>query len=155
MRYIRSSLFIAVVWLLLSGHYTALILSFGAVSSLIVVWFMWRMDRVDEDLGVPPMRPRVLYYLVWLMWQVVLSNIDLVRRIWDPALPIRPTWQRLDIKVTSSLAKTLYANSITLTPGTLTTDVREDHFMVHSLTPDGIEDLRKGGMEEQIQRMGV
>ena len=155
MRYIRSSLFIAAVWLLLSGHYTALILSFGAVSSLIVVWFMWRMDRVDEDLGVLPMRPRVLYYLLWLMWQVVLSNIDLVRRIWDPALPIRPTWQRLDIKVTSSLAKTLYANSITLTPGTLTTDVREDHFMVHSLSPDGIEDLRKGGMEEQIQRLGI
>ena len=155
MRYIRSSLLVAVVWLLLSGHYTPLILSFGAVSSLIVVWFMWRMDRVDEDLGVPPMRPRVLYYLLWLMWQVVLSNIDLVRRIWDPALPIRPTWQRLDIKVTSSLAKTLYANSITLTPGTLTTDVMEDHFMVHSLTPDGIEDLRKGGMEEQIQRLGI
>ena len=90
-----------------------------------------------------------------LMWQVVLSNIDLVRRIWDPTLPIRPTWQRLDIKVTSPLAKTLYANSITLTPGTLTTDVREDHFMVHSLSPDGIEDLRKGGMEEQILRLGI
>lgn len=155
MRYIRTSLIVAVVWLLLSGHYTALILSFGAVSSLIVVWFMWRMDRVDEDLGAPPMHPRVLYYLLWLMWQVVLSNIDLVRRIWDPTLPIRPTWQRLDIKVTSSLAKTLYANSITLTPGTLTTDVREDHFMVHSLSPDGIEDLRKGRMEEQIQRLGI
>jgi multicomponent Na+:H+ antiporter subunit E len=155
MRYIRSSLIVAAVWLLLSGHYTALILSFGAVSSLIVIWFMWRMDRVDEQLGVLPMRPRVLYYLLWLMWQVVLSNIDLVRRIWDPTLPIRPTWQRLDIKVTSSLAKTLYANSITLTPGTLTTDVREDHFMVHSLSPDGIEDLRKGGMEEQIQRLGI
>ena len=155
MRYIRSSLFVAVVWLLLSGHYTALILSFGAVSVLIVIWFMWRMERVDEKLDVLPMRPRVLYYLLWLMWQVVLSNIDLVRRIWDPTLPIRPTWQRLDIKVTSSLAKTLYANSITLTPGTLTTNVREDHFMVHSLSPDGIEDLRKGGMEEQIQRLGI
>ena len=155
MRYIRSSLIVAVVWLLLSGHYTALILSFGAVSSLIVIWFMWRMERVDEKLDVLPMRPRVLYYLMWLMWQVVLSNIDLVRRIWDPTLPIRPTWQRLDIKVTSPLAKTLYANSITLTPGTLTTDVREDHFMVHSLSPDGIEDLRKGGMEEQILRLGI
>ena len=155
MRYIRSSLIVAAVWLLLSGHYTALILSFGAVSSLIVIWFMWRMDRVDEQLGVLPMRPRVLYYLLWLMWQVVLSNIDLVRRIWDPSLPIRPTWQRLDIRVTSPLAKMLYANSITLTPGTLTTNVREDHFMVHSLTSDGIEELRKGDMERQIQRLGI
>ena len=155
MRYIRSSLYIAAVWLLLSGHYTALILAFGAVSVLIVVWFMWRMDRVDGELGGLPMRPRLLYYLLWLMWQVVLSNIDLVRRIWDPTLPIQPTWQRLDIKVTSPLAKTLYANSITLTPGTLTTDVREDHFMVHSLSPDGIEGLRKGAMERRIRDLGI
>jgi multicomponent Na+:H+ antiporter subunit E len=155
MRYIRSTLVVAIIWLLLSGHYTALILSLGVLSVLIVTWFLWRMDRVDGELGVVPIRPRLLYYLLWLMWQVVLSNIDLVRRILDPALPIQPTWQRLDIKVTSTLAKTLYANSITLTPGTLTTDVREDHFMVHSLSPDGIEELRKGEMEKQIQRLGI
>ena len=155
MRYIRSIFVGAVIWLLLSGHYTALILSLGVLSVLIVTWFLWRMDRVDGELGVLPMRPRLLHYLLWLMWQVVLSNIDLVRRIWNPALPIRPTWQRLDIKVTSTLAKTLYANSITLTPGTLTTDVRDDHFMVHSLSPDGIEELRKGEMEKQIQRVGI
>ena len=155
MRYLRSALVVAAVWLLLSGHYTMLILSLGVVSVLIVTWFLWRMDRVDGELGVLPIRPRLLYYLLWLMWQVVLSNIDLVRRIWDPALPIRPTWQRLDIKVTSTLAKTLYANSITLTPGTLTTDVGEDHFMVHSLSPEGIEELRKGEMERQIQRLGI
>jgi multicomponent Na+:H+ antiporter subunit E len=155
MRYIRSTLVVAILWLLLSGHYTALILSLGVLSVLIVTWFLWRMDRVDGELGVVPIRPRLLYYLLWLMWQVVLSNIDLVRRILNPALPIQPTWQRLDIKVTSTLGKTLYANSITLTPGTLTTDVGEDHFMVHSLSPDGIEDLRKGEMERQIQRLGI
>ena len=155
MRYIRSLLVLAAIWLLLSGHYTGLILSLGVLSVLVVTWFVWRMDRVDGELGVLPMRPRLLYYLLWLMWQVVVSNIDLVRRIWDPTLPIRPTWQRLDIKVSSVLAKTLYANSITLTPGTLTTDVREDHFMVHSLSPDGIDELRKGGMEKQIQRLGI
>jgi multicomponent Na+:H+ antiporter subunit E len=155
MRYIRSLLVLAAIWLLLSGHYTGLILSLGVLSVLVVTWFIWRMDRVDGERGVLPMRPRLLYYLLWLMWQVVVSNIDLVRRIWDPTLPIRPTWQRLDIKVSSVLAKTLYANSITLTPGTLTTDVREDHFMVHSLSPDGIDELKKGGMEKRIQRLGI
>ena len=155
MRYIKSALFFAIIWLLLSGHYTTLILSLGALSVLVVTWFVWRMDRGDGELGVLPMRPRLLNYLLWLRWQVVLSSIDLVRRIWDPTLPIRPTWQRLDIKVTSPLAKMLYANSITLTPGTLTTDVREDHFMVHSLTSDGIDELRKGRMEKQIQRLRI
>ena len=72
MRYIRSALFVAVVWLLLSGHYTALILSLGVLSVAIVTWFLWRMDRVDRELGVLPMRPRLMYYLLWLMWQVVL-----------------------------------------------------------------------------------
>ena len=155
MRYIRTALTVAIIWLLISGHYSVLILSLGALSVLTVTWLFRRMDRVDGQIAVLPMRPRLLYYLLWLMWQIVLSNIDLVRRIWDPSLPIRPTWQRLDIKVTSSLAKMLYANSITLTPGTLTTDVKEDHFMVHSLTPDGIDELRKGDMEKQIQRLGI
>ena len=155
MYYLFLAVSLSLFWVLLSGHYTTLILSLGFLSVLIVSWFIQRMDRVDGERGVLPMRPRLLYYLLWLMWQVVLSNIDLVRRILDPALPIRPTWQRLDIKVTSTLAKTLYANSITLTPGTLTTDVRDDHFMVHSLSPEGIEDLRKGEMERQIQRLGI
>jgi multicomponent Na+:H+ antiporter subunit E len=155
MYYLFLAVSLSLFWVLLSGHYTTLILSLGFLSVLIVIWFIRRMDRVDGELGVLPMRPRLPYYLLWLMWQVVLSNIDLVRRILDPALPIRPTWQRLDIKVTSTLAKTLYANSITLTPGTLTTDVRDDHFMVHSLSPEGIEDLRKGEMERKIQRLGI
>jgi multicomponent Na+:H+ antiporter subunit E len=94
-------------------------------------------------------------YFGWLLWQVVLSNIDVARRIWNPSLPIRPTWQRLDTEVTTPLEKTLYANSITLTPGTLTTDVREDHFMIHSLTPEGIEELRKGEMERRIKRLRI
>jgi multicomponent Na+:H+ antiporter subunit E len=94
-------------------------------------------------------------YFVWLLWQVVMSNIDVARRIWDPSLPIRPSWQRLDTGVSTPLEKTLYANSITLTPGTLTTDVHEDHFMIHSLTPEGIEELRKGEMEARIKRLGV
>ncbi|MEJ2321564.1 MAG: Na+/H+ antiporter subunit E [Gammaproteobacteria bacterium] len=64
-------------------------------------------------------------------------------------------WQRLDTSVSTPLEKTLYANSITLTPGTLTTDVREDHFMIHSLSPEGIEELRKGEMEKRIRRLGV
>ena len=152
MRYIRSALFVAVVWLLLSGHYTGLILAFGLVSVLIVVWFMWRMDRADGELGVLPMRPRLLYYLLWLMWQVVLSNIDLVRRIWDPTLPIRPTWQRLDIKVTSALAKTLYANSITLTPGTVSVDLRENEILVHGLTEELCDVAAITDMGEKVAR---
>ena len=64
MRYIRLALLVAITWLLLSGHYTILILSLGVLSVLTVTWFVWRMDRVDGELAVLPMRPRLFYYLL-------------------------------------------------------------------------------------------
>lgn len=155
MRYLRAVVLVSAFWLLLSGHYTALILGLGVLSVLLVTWFLHRMDKVDGEVNF--LRPSVRFfgYLGWLFWQVVLSNIDVARRIWAPSLPIQPNWQRLDTKVSTPLEKTLYANSITLTPGTLTTDVKGDHFMIHSLTQAGIDDLRKGEMEARIRRLGI
>lgn len=151
--FLSASLF--TFWVLLSGHFSTLLLVFGVLSVLLVMWLVARTDRVDRE-------PVVLYpslglvgYGSWLMWCVVRSNIDLARRIWDPALPIRPSWNRLDIKVSTPLEKMLYANSITLTPGTLTTDVRDDHFMVHSLSEKNVCELRDGEMERRIRRLGV
>lgn len=155
MLYLYVAVLLAIFWLVLSGYYTALLLSLGVVSVALVVWFLWRMNRVDKS-------PITLYpglggvsYLAWLMWQVVLSNVDVAKRIWDPKLPIDPTWQRLDVKQASPLQRTLYANSITLTPGTLTTDVHDDHFMIHALTPEGLEDLRKGEMQDRILKLDI
>ena len=142
-------------WLLLSGHYVALLLALGGLSVLIVVYFLRRMDSVDGEPST--LRPGLKFfsYIGWLLWQVVLSNIALAKRIWDPALPIRPAWKRLDTEVSTPLEKTLYANSITLTPGTLTTDVGEDHFMIHCLSPEELEELRQGEMERRIKNIGV
>ena len=142
-------------WLLLSGHYVALLLALGGLSVLIVVLLLRRMDRVDKEPIVLHPGLRFLHYIGWLLWQVVLSNIDVARRIWNPALPIQPCWKKLDTEVIAPLEKTLYANSITLTPGTLTTDVGEDHFMIHSLTAEGLEDLRQGEMQRRIKNIGL
>lgn len=155
MHYLIILVSLFLFWLLLSGHGELLILGFGILSALIVTLLLRKMDRIDREIIAFTPGLRVIHYFGWLLWQVVLSNIDVARRIWNPALPIRPCWQRLDTSVSTPLEKTLYANSITLTPGTLTTDVREDHFMIHSLTPEGIEELRKGEMEKRIRRLGV
>ena len=142
-------------WLLLSGHYVALLLALGGLSVLIVILLLRRMDRVDKEPIVLHPGLKFLHYIGWLLWQVVLSNIDVARRIWNPALPIQPCWRKLDTEVTTPLEKTLYANSITLTPGTLTTDVGDDHFMIHSLTAEGLEDLRQGEMQRRIKNIGL
>jgi multicomponent Na+:H+ antiporter subunit E len=153
--YLFILVFLLLFWLLLSGHGEPLILAFGMLSSLLVTLLVIRMDKNDREPVIFRPGIRIMHYFGWLLWQVVLSNIDVARRIWNPSLPIRPSWERLDTKVSTPLEKTLYANSITLTPGTLTTDVREDHFMIHSLTPEAIEELRKGEMERRIRRLGV
>ncbi|OOZ36009.1 Na+/H+ antiporter subunit E [Solemya velesiana gill symbiont] len=155
MHYLFIAIALYAFWLLLSGHYVALLLALGGLSVLIVVFFLLRMDRVDGEPST--LRPSLKFfrYIGWLLWQVVLSNIALARRVWDPALPIRPTWGKLDTKLPLPLEKALYANSITLTPGTLTTDVRDDHLMIHCLSPEELEELRKGEMERRIKDIGV
>ena len=155
MHYLLVAIALYLFWLFLSGHFTAFFLGLGALSVLLVSWLLRRMDRVDgEPITLHPSLG-LLGYAGWLFKCVVQSNIDVAIRIWDPSLPIHPSWGRLDTKVSSSLEKTLYANSITLTPGTLTTDVRDDHFLVHSLTREGIEELREGEMERRIRRLGI
>ena len=144
-----------VFWLLLSGHYNLLLLSLGLVSSVGVMLIVRRMDSIDREPNLMEVTFSGLRYGAWLIWAVVKSNIDVARRIWSPALPISPTWVRIDVGLESPRQVTLYANSITLTPGTLTTDVEDGHFLVHALSQEGIEDLRGGKMEQQVARSGV
>jgi multicomponent Na+:H+ antiporter subunit E len=155
MPYLFTVIILSAFWLLLSGHFTALLISFGAVSVALVVWFLTRMDKADGQPATLDPTPKIMSYWVWLLWAVVKANIDVVKRIWNPDLPIEPQWARLDTKVSTRMEKTLYANSITLTPGTLTTDVGDDHFMVHALSQEGIDELREGEMERRIRDLGI
>ncbi len=155
MHYAIVSAVLVVFWILLSGHFSVLLLSLGALSVALVTLIASRMDRTDGARGAMYPGVGVIAYAIWLLGCVVRANIDLARRIWNPALPIQPTWERLDNGKLSSQEKTLYANSITLTPGTLTTDVHDDHFMIHALSREGIEELRGGEMEARIRRLGI
>lgn len=155
MHYLLVSLTLYIFWLILSGHFSPLLMTLGILSALLSTWLLWRMDKVDKTpVGLIPSLA-LLKYGLWLFWELIKANIDVARRIWDPALPVQPGWERLPIKVSSPLQKALYANSITLTPGTLTADVREDHFLVHHLTRERIEELREGEMERRILRIGI
>ena len=155
MYYLILTLSLGLFWLLLSGHFTALLLSLGLVSVLLVVWFLRRMDRIDGEVSFMRISFGLIGYLVWLFGAVIMSNLDVVRRIWAPEMPISPNWSRVDTEIRTPLKKTLYANSITLTPGTLTTSAREDHLMVHCLTQENTADLRAGEMERRIRKLSL
>ncbi len=155
MHYVALVVALSVFWLLLSGHYTLLLLSLGAVSVGIVLFLQYRMDQLDREPARIRIGFRLIHYALWLLKELVIANIDVAKRIWDPTLPIDPQWQKLPVSLKSRHAKTLYASSITLTPGTLTTDVQDDHFLVHSLSPEGMQQLQEGEMERRISKLGL
>lgn len=153
MRYLTISTILCLFWVLLSGHLTPLLLGLGVVSVLLVVWLVRRMDQVDGEASWAILSLDLFLYTLWLLWCVIKASIDVVRCVWNPALPICPSWTRLDTEIQTPLKKTLYANSITLTPGTLTTNAHEDHLVVHSLDQRCLADLHKGEMERRIRRL--
>jgi multicomponent Na+:H+ antiporter subunit E len=126
-------------WLALSGHYTPLLISLGAGSSVLVVYLAVRMDVVDHE-GVPlQVGGRFWMYVPWLMWEIVIANIAVAKVILDPRLPISPRMVVFHGSQKSDLGKFIYANSITLTPGTITTGVEGQEFQIHALSGADLE----------------
>lgn len=126
------------LWLLLSGHWDVMHLLFGATASALVAW----LNRGEEAVsGLVRALPRLAWYVPWLMVEIARANLAVVRIVLDPRLPMDPVVVRFRLPVRSDLAVTTLANSITLTPGTITLDVEGDEMVVHALTPVSLEDL--------------
>lgn len=140
-------------WLLWSNHYTLLLLACGVGSCLLVVLIVRRMEVLDEE-GVPlHLTPRLALYLPWLTWALLRANIDVALRILRPGPPIAPRMLRVRPGQRTSLGRAIYANSITLTPGTLTCDADGEEFTVHALTREAAEELDAGGMDRRVRSL--
>jgi len=140
-------------WLALSGYFKPLLLALGAVSCVFVAWITLRKSLIDERSVLRQIHPgRWLGYTTWLVVQIARSTIDVAARILNPRLPISPTIDRVPAEL-SELGQVIYANSITLTPGTVSINLSDDSIIVHSLTRDGMEELKKGAMYRRVQRL--
>ena len=150
---IRLLLVMFAVWLFLSGHYVPLLITFGVVSSVFVVIVSMRMDVADHE-GLPVhLSWRGIIYWPWLVWQIILANIDVARRILSPGLPISPCVVTLHTSQKTELGKVIYANSITLTPGTVTMELEQDQVVVHALNQAAADDLAEGAMDRKVTKM--
>lgn len=147
---INLGLFLFAVWLLLSGHYTPLLLLLGMLSTLLVVFLATRADLIDRETQPVLIKPSVLYYWAWLGREIIKSNIDVTRRILSPGMPISPTIFTVRADQKTELGRVTYANSITLVPGTVTVEVNEDVFTVHALTQEMAADLKRGEMNRRV-----
>ncbi len=138
------------VWLLWSGHFDALLVGFGLASTVAIVLIARRMRILDSEAVPLEITLRALRYAPWLAWEIVKSNLDVARRILDPRLPIDPCVVEVRAGQRRELARVVYANSITLTPGTVSVALEGDTIMVHALTREAAAALESGEMDRRV-----
>ena len=144
-----------VFWLLLSGHYTPFLVVSGIVCSLLVAWLGKVLGTVDEE-GLPlELLPRGLLYWPWLVKEAVKAALDVALIVVNPALPISPRLIRVRTSQKTAVGVTTYANSITLTPGTITVECNrhDNELLVHALTKAGADGLVEGEMDRRVTAM--
>lgn len=153
---IRLIITLSLFWLLLSGYYDKLnLLILGILSVVLVVFLSMRM-KVHEHKNQPLYFPFIylLGYWAWLFKEVMTSNIAVAKMIANPKMPIKPLLKIVYSDQNTEIGRVLYANSITLTPGTVAMNVSLNRgIIVHALHQDSIVELEKGEMHDHVMRL--
>lgn len=146
------SLFVALIaaWLLWSGLYKPLLLSLGLLSCVLVFWMAVRMRVIDPETVPLQLGGRVVVYWGWLLKEIVVANLQVTRIMLSRRPAISPTMVTLTSTAKQRLSLVIFGNSITLTPGTVTTDIVGDRLTVHCLTRAGAADLEAGEMNRRV-----
>lgn len=133
-------LLLVILWLLLSSTFDYERLWLGVVISFIIALFT---HEFYIKIGFPPLTPkRFLFFIIYifiLFYEIIKANLDVASRIIRPSLPINPGVVIIKTELESDIAKTILANSITLTPGTFTLDIQRDELLIHWIDVKAIE----------------
>ena len=144
-------------WYVLSGRSDAKFLVYGAVTAVVTTRVTYPLLLVPNQsqtrryfvFGVSPLKG--LRYFLWLMYQLVLANIDVLLAVTDQELAIDPKVLKFRFTADNPVASVVLANSITLTPGTVTMDVTSDGiYTIHALTPGAAEGVRSGNFPAHV-----
>jgi len=144
-----------VIWVVYSGFLDPFHLSLGLISCGIVTWLS--ADLLFDDRSIPVRRRfvqavRMLHYLLWLTWQIVLSNIAVLKLALAGRNALQPQIVRYTTPLKTDFEKFLLANSITLTPGTVTIKILGDTFYIHAIDDSSVAGLN-GEMDRRIARI--
>ena len=145
---------LAILWGLLSGHSEPIIVIEGVLSVIFVSWLAVRMKVFDGESYPFSLMPRLLRYWFWLLWEIVKSSIDTARRALGPQSAVQPVVFDAPATQRTDLGLVVHANSITLTPGTVSLDIEDGAFRVHALHPDVAKDALDSGMDARVPDYG-
>lgn len=142
-----------VFWMLLSGYFEPFLLTAGAGSALAVVLLARRMHIVDREGHPIQMIASVLLYWPWLFKEIGKCAWDVTRIILSPSLPISPVLVRFRPTQKSQAGLATHANSITLTPGTITVEAASGEFLVHGLTRSAGAGVIDSDMDRRVSQV--
>jgi len=147
------SISLSVFWLLNSEHSTDYMLSLGVISIAFVVYIAHRMDVVDHESQPVHLTLKIPAYYTWLIKEIIRSNLVVVKHIWLGNKSISPVFATITASQKTEIGKVIYANSITLTPGTVSVNLEGDRIMVHALLQESIKDLESGEMDRRVTQL--
>ncbi|MEA3334157.1 MAG: Na(+)/H(+) antiporter subunit B [Pseudomonadota bacterium] len=149
-----SFILLFLFWLLLSGHYDIFHITIGIFCCLLISYSSSDFLFVHIGAGDSHLiMPRLLTYIPWHLYQITISNIYLAKLVFSPISRLNPQIIPCKTKLTNGLALVTYANSITLTPGTITIDLNDNTFYVHAIDSKVADDLLTGEMEDRIEKV--
>ncbi len=155
MKFASSFIILFLPWLILSGKYDASYIGMGVLCAAMVAWWCKDLLFPNEHLSIGNcirQGIRFIPYACWLFWQIVLSNIHVLKVSLSPRMHdlISPKMVRFNTDVNEEISKFVLANSITLTPGTVTVRVEGQKFLVHALTEKAASGLP--GESDEMER---
>lgn len=110
-----------------------MLLILGLISIVLTLWIAKRMRILDSETAPYMTAPQTISYFFWLFIEIVKANMTVVRAVLSPDMVVSPTLTRIPTPQKTDIGKVMFANSITLTPGTVSVDIQDDHILVHAL----------------------
>ena len=149
MRVIITVLMLSAVWVLWSWHFEPIVVGVAIASIAFVTWIVRRLGVLDAEGQPYEINLRLLAYIPWLVWEVIKANIAVAKIILSPKMDIRPHLIRVPAPQRTALGRTIFANTITITPGTISLDVHDDVILVHALS-DALADEDSAGHSAKV-----
>jgi len=142
-----------VFWFCLSGHFEPLLLGLGLASVALTVFLSKRMNVIDHESYPLHLSIKFPGFFTYLFKEIIKSNIDVIKRILKlRGKSISPHLVEIPVRQKSDLGRVIYANAITLTPGTVTVELSQNTITVHTLAKDAAEELAEGNMAKEISK---
>ena len=135
-------------WLVLSGFFNTFFIGLGLFSCFFAIFLAVMIrDKSANPVGVLGLSFNLVSYTFWLLKEIVVSSVDVAMKMWQLEPDISPEMEWISTPLKSDAGITIFGNSITLTPGTVTVDALHDgRVQVHALTEEGMNSVRSGDM---------